>query len=77
MMWKNLLQFIDVNETYFKAKCSTSSFYIAACDKSTSENKPIFPFPLTLPKLSPLQGQNQTPAHAFYYLYSNIGLKYL
>ena len=38
-MWKNLLQFIYVNETFFKAKCSTSSFYIAAYDNSTSENE--------------------------------------
>ena len=58
-MWKNLLQYIYVNETFFKAKYSTSSFYIAACDKSAIENKPIFhifPFSLILPKLSPLQG---------------------
>ena len=41
-IWKKLLQFIYVNETFFKAKCSTSSFYIAACDNCTSENKPIF-----------------------------------
>ena len=41
-MWKTLLQFNYVNETFFKAKCSTSSFYIAACDKSTSEKKKTF-----------------------------------
>ena len=65
---QKLLQFIYVNGTFFKAKRSTSSFYITACDKSTNENKPIFhvfPFSLTLPELSPLQGQEQSRAHAF------------
>ena len=41
---ENLLQFIYVNETFFKAKCSTSSFYIAACNKSTSENNTFSTF---------------------------------
>ena len=40
---ENLLQFIYVNETYFKAKCS-SSFHIAVCDRSTSENNPFSTF---------------------------------
>ena len=64
-----------MNETFFKTKCSTS-FYIAACDKSTwsSENNPFSTFSLTLPKLSPLQGRKQSRAHSFYYLYSNIKL---
>ena len=42
--WKKSLHFIYVNETFFKAKCSTSSFYIAACNKSTSENNPFSNF---------------------------------
>ena len=41
---KNLLQFIYVSKTFFKAKCSTPSFNIAACDKSTSENNPFSTF---------------------------------
>ena len=41
---ENLLQFIYVNETFFKAKCSMFSFYIAACDKSSNENNPFSTF---------------------------------
>ena len=36
-----------------------------------------FPIFLILPKLSPLQRQKQSRAHAFYYLYSNICFQYL
>ena len=41
---EKFVQFIYVNETFFKAKCSTSSFYIAAIDKSTNENNPFSTF---------------------------------